>query len=142
MEPKFHTILKPIVKRGSPKNFTTMIQENIAQLLQDCQGWRNNLRQYRDEFHTYETRIREVASKQLNKEQLLSVEHLHNQFDIQLLNIHDLKHSLKTQEQLLSSESIPEDIFHEQETLQAEYESLIHTLDSLKKEFNDFLTTL
>jgi hypothetical protein len=119
-----------------------MIQENIAQLLQDCQSWRNTLRQYRDEFHNYENRIREVASKQLNKEQLLSVEHLHNQFDIQLLNIHDLKKALKTQEQLLAVDSIPEDIYHEQESLQAEYESLIHTLEGLKSEFNNFLAKL
>ena len=63
-----------------------MVQENIAQLSQDCQGWRAHLRQLRDEFNTDEIKIREVAGKSLTKEELVAVEHLHNQFHIQLIN--------------------------------------------------------
>jgi hypothetical protein len=119
-----------------------MVQENIAQLSQDCQGWRAHLRQLRDEFNADETKIREVAGKALSKDQLLSVEHLHNQFHIQLINIHDLKHSLKNQEQLLADSEILDEVFQKQDELKQDYISLVQTLDELRGEFKSFLATL
>jgi hypothetical protein len=119
-----------------------MVQENIAQLSQDCQGWRAHLRQLRDEFNTDEIKIREVAGKSLTKEELVAVEHLHNQFHIQLINIHDLKHSLKTQEQLLNDSEVSDEVIQKQDQLKEEYTSLVQTLELLRSEFKSFLAAL
>ena len=68
-----------------------MVQVDISQLSGECNTWREKLRNYREEFSNDEARLRQVAGQPLSKEQLQDVEHLHNQFHIQLINIHDLK---------------------------------------------------
>ena len=72
-----------------------MVQVDISQLSGECNVWRENLRNYREEFSNNEAKLRQVAGQTLSKEQLKDVEHLHNQFHIQLINIHDLKHEIK-----------------------------------------------
>ena len=72
-----------------------MVQVETSQLTGECNSWRENLRQYRDEFSKDKTKLQDAVSQPLSKEQLQDVEHLHNQFHIQLINIHDLKHAIK-----------------------------------------------
>ena len=67
-----------------------MVQVETSQLTGECNSWREKLRQYRDEFSKDRTKLQDSASRTLSKEQLQQVEHLHNQFHIQLINIHDL----------------------------------------------------
>ena len=72
-----------------------MVQVETSQLTGECNSWRENLRQYRDEFSKDKIKLQDAVSQPLSKEQLQDVEHLHNQFHIQLINIHDLKHAIK-----------------------------------------------
>ena len=122
-----------------------MVQVDISQLSGECNTWREQLRQFRDEFNQDEARLRQVASQPLSKDQLQDVEHLHNQFHIQLINIHDLKQSIKIHDRKLNFEkaelngSVNDDSLADHENLYNEYQSLQQTLMDLRGEFNEFL---
>jgi hypothetical protein len=122
-----------------------MVQVDLSQLSAECNTWRERLRQYREEFMNDESKLRQVAGKSLTKEQLQDVEHLHNQFHIQLINIHDLKQSIKVHDRKMQFEkdafngSANEDTLQQQEVLHDDYQSLEETLVNLRGEFNDFL---
>ncbi len=118
-----------------------MVQVDISQLSAECNAWRAQLRNDRDELMKDEQQIRQVAGNPLSKDQLQEVEHLHNQFHIQLINIHDLKQSIKLHERQLQTESpITEDTAASHEKLHDEYRSLEQTLQQLREEFSGFLS--
>ena len=122
-----------------------MVQVEIAQLSGECNAWREKLRQYREEFTQDKTKLQQAASRPLSKDQLKDVEHLHNQFHIQLINIHDLKQSIKVHERKMNFEMVPndnqlnEETVAEHENLHSEYQSLEQTLLELRDEFDQFL---
>ena len=122
-----------------------MVQVDISQLSGECSVWRETLRNYREEFSTDEAKLRQVAGQPLSKEQLQDVEHLHNQFHIQLINIHDLKQAIKTHDRKMSFErmafngSVNEDSYARHEKILSEYQLLEQTLSDLRSEFNSFL---
>ena len=122
-----------------------MVQVDISQLTGECNVWREKLRNYREEFTTDEAKLRQVAGNPLSKEQLQDVEHLHNQFHIQLINIHDLKQAIKAHDRKLNFEKVAfnglvnEDSYTRHESLMEEYQSLEQTLSELRNEFNEFL---
>lgn len=123
-----------------------MVQVDISQLSAECNAWREQLRNYRKELTQDENKIRQVAGQQLSKDQLQEVEHLHNQFHIQLINIHDLKQSVKIHDRKMNFEqsvfngTANEDTLGRHESLQEEYQSLEQKLNDLRNEFNDFLS--
>ena len=122
-----------------------MVQVDISQLSSECNAWREQLRQLREEFTADETRLQKVANQTLSKEQLQDVEHLHNQFHIQLINIHDLKQAIKAHDRKMNFEkaafngSVNEDSFTRHENLLEEYQALQQTLQDLRNKFNGFL---
>ena len=123
-----------------------MVKVDIAQLSSECNVWREQLRQYREDFTNDETRLTQAASKTLSKEHLQDVEHLHNQFHIQLINIHDLKQAIKAHDRKMNFErvafngSVNEDSLIKHESLLNEFRDLKQTLQSLRNEFNLFLS--
>jgi hypothetical protein len=122
-----------------------MVQVDISQLTGECNSWREKLRQYREEFTRDESRLQETTRQPLSKEQLQDVEHLHNQFHIQLINIHDLKQSIKVHDRKMNFEKVAfngyvnEDSLSRHESLLEEVSSLEQTLVELRDEFNDYL---
>jgi hypothetical protein len=122
-----------------------MVQVDISQLTGECNAWREKLRSYREEFSNDEAKLRQVAGRPLSKEQLQDVEHLHNQFHIQLINIHDLKQSIKAHDRKMNFEKVAfngtanEDSFARHESIFDEYQSLEQTLQDLRNEFKEFL---
>ena len=122
-----------------------MVQVDISQLSAECNVWREKLRNYREEFTQDETKLRQVAGGPLSKDQLQDVEHLHNQFHIQLINIHDLKQAVKTHDRKINFEkaafngSANEDSIARHEELNQEYDALVQTLHNLRTEFTGFL---
>jgi hypothetical protein len=122
-----------------------MVQVDISQLSAECNNWREQLRLLREEFTTDETRLRQAASKTLSREQLQEVEHLHNQFHIQLINIHDLKHSIKVHHRLIEFElrehkGMREETLADHENLFDQFQNLDVTLQDLRGEFDRFIT--
>jgi hypothetical protein len=126
-------------------NFKAMVQVDISQLSGECNAWREKLRQYREEFTRDENQLQQVTRQPLSKEQLQDVEHLHNQFHIQLINIHDLKQTIKVHDRKMNFEKVAfngyvnEDSLSRHEALVEEVSSLEQTLLELREEFNDFL---
>src|SRR5689334_14079279 len=122
-----------------------MVQVDISQLTTECNGWRETLRQYRDEFTRDENQLQQVTRRALSKDQLQDVEHLHNQFHIQLINIHDLKQSIKAHDRKMNFERVAfngfvnEDSLSRHESLLEEVQALEQTLIDLREEFNAFL---
>jgi hypothetical protein len=122
-----------------------MVQVDISQLSAECNSWREKLRQYKEEFSKDETKLQETTRQNLSKDQLQDVEHLHNQFHIQLINIHDLKQSIKTHDRKMQFEKVAfngyvnEDSLSRHESLLDEFQSLEQTLVDLREEFNDYL---
>ena len=122
-----------------------MVQADIAQLSGECNTWRETLRQNRDELTQNKDRLQQVASQALSKEKLKEVEHLHNQFHIQLINVHDLKQAIKMHDRKLSLEvsandgQVNEETLVLHESILDEYQTLEHTLSNLQEEFDSFL---
>lgn len=122
-----------------------MVQVETSQLTGECNSWREKLRQYRDEFSKAKAKLQDAASRTLSKDQLQDVEHLHNQFHIQLINIHDLKQAIKVHERKVSFEMTANDGQLNEETVAAhenlhnEYQRLEQTLLELRDEFDQFL---
>lgn len=123
-----------------------MVQVDISQLSGECNTWRDQLRNFREEFNQDEAKLRQVASQSLSKEQLQDVEHLHNQFHIQLINIHDLKQAIKTHDRKITQEmkankgQLHEASVADHENLFEQYQRLDGTLQDLRNEFKEFLS--
>lgn len=120
-----------------------MVQTDISQLSSETAEWRQILRSYRDEFQDCK-KLLEQSSRKLDKSQLLELEHFHNQFHIQLINIHDLKqeikqHDRKVQFELSKNDYVTGDTFSDHEKLLDEFLNLENTLQQLRNEFKDFI---
>lgn len=120
-----------------------MVQVETSQLAAECNSWREALRKYRDEFTKDNIKLQHAANPSLSKDQLQEVEHLHNQFHIQLINIHDLKHLIKVHHRLIDFElregQLKEETLAKHENLFDQYQNLDITLQDLRNEFDRFL---
>lgn len=105
------------------------------------------MRSYKDEFSRYKLRLQDLAGRQTQRDVLLEVEHLDNQFHIQLINIHDLKQAIKVHQRQLEAQmaatgSVSDDIVAHHENLYEEFQQLEHTLQDLRQEFEHFNTVI
>jgi hypothetical protein len=122
-----------------------MVTTDVAQLSEECNTWISNLRSFRDEFSHFKNRLQAVAGRQSNRDVLLEIEHLDNQFHIQLINIHDLKHSIKAHGRQVNREfnsnnrQLADDTLHWHEKLYDDYQALESTLLELRDEFDLFI---
>jgi hypothetical protein len=122
-----------------------MVQVEIAQLTGECNAWRESLRQYREEFTQAKAKLQQTVSQPLSKDQLQDVEHLHNQFHIQLINIHDLKQAVKGHDRKMAYETgvnagqLNDETVAEHENLFDQHQHLEQTLLELRDEFKSFL---
>ncbi len=122
-----------------------MVQVEIPHLSQECSKWREALRSYRESIANCQNKLQEFAGKQLSKEELQKVERFHNQFHIQLINIHDLKQSVKMQDRKVNLElasngkQVLEETMNTQEKLFEEYVYLTGTIKDLQIGFNQFV---
>ena len=122
-----------------------MVQVETSQLVTECNTWRDALRKYRDEFSHDNLKLQQATNPSLSKDQLQEVEHLHNQFHIQLINVHDLKHLIKVHHRLIEFELKDNDGHLKEETLAKhenifdQFQNLDLTLQDLRSEFDKFL---
>jgi DNA-binding GntR family transcriptional regulator len=123
-----------------------MVQVEISQLTAECNAWREALRRYREEFSRDKEKLQETASQPLSKDQLQDVEHLHNQFHIQLINIHDLKHTIKVHCRTIETEmsthngQLRKETLADHESIFYQYQALDLTLQELRGKFERFLS--
>ena len=122
-----------------------MVTVDISQLSGECSTWRETLRSSREDLNQLKKQLQHTAGRNLSKDQLHDVEHYHNQFHIQLINIHDLKQSIKAHDRRVQFETaanegqISEDTIAEHEKLFDEFQSLDITIKNLREEFGDFV---
>jgi len=118
-----------------------MVQTDISQLSAESTEWRQILRNYREELHDYQKLLQQTCKNPLSKDQFREVEHLDNQLHIQLINIHDVKQSIKVHDRKIQSEgdSISENTYAEHENLLSEFLSLENTLQELRNDFRQFV---
>ena len=122
-----------------------MVTVDISQLSGECNTWRESLRSYRENLTQLNKQLQQTAGQNLSKDLLHDVEHYHNQFHIQLINVHDLKQSIKAHDRRVQFETatnsgqITEDTIAEHEKLFDEYQSLDNTIKNLRDEFGYFV---
>ena len=122
-----------------------MVTVDISQLSGECNTWRDSLRSCREDLNQLKKQLQQTAAQNLSKDQLHDVEHYHNQFHIQLINVHDLKQSIKAHDRRVQFETsansgqIAEDTIAEHERLFEEFQSLDSTIKNLREEFGDFV---
>jgi len=122
-----------------------MVTVDISQLSGECNTWRDSLRSCRDDLNQFKKQLQQTAAQNLSKDQLHDVEHYHNQFHIQLINVHDLKQSIKAHDRRVQFETaanngqLTEDTIAEHERLFEEFQSLDSTIKNLREEFSDFI---
>ncbi len=121
-----------------------MVQTDISQLSSECSEWRQILRNYREEFQDSKKVLQNLCSKTLSKQHYQDVEHYHNQFHIQLINIHDLKQLIKSHEKQLQSTSgkeNAEELYRNHENLMDQFITLENTLQELRSNFGNFISS-
>lgn len=125
-----------------------MVQVELAQFTGECNAWREKLRGYREEFTQDKAKLQDAANQPLSKVQLQDVEHLHNQFHIQLINIHDLKQQIKTHDRKMTHEmNVNNGHLNDESTARHEklfdsYQHLEEKLLDLRNEFQHFLESI
>lgn len=125
-----------------------MVTTDISQLSAECTNWRQQMRNYREEFTQLKDKLRQIAPKVTQKDLFQDVEHYENQFHIQLINIHDLKHSIKAHDLKASTEKavrngqVSDTTWAEHEQLYDDYQRLEHMLQELKTSFQQFVAKL
>lgn len=125
-----------------------MVTSDVAQLSQECSSWLSSLRNKRDEFTQFNKNLQGLITKPIAKEELPQIEHLGNQFEIQLTNINHLKHSIKEHEKLADWErtthdgSVTDATWAAHEDLNDQVQHLEHTLEDLKDEFSRFMNKI
>ena len=122
-----------------------MVTVDISQLSGECNTWRDSLRSCRDDLNNFKKQLQQTASRNLTRDQLHDVERYHNQFHIQLINVHDLKQSIKAHDRRVQFETsansgqLNEETIAEHERLFEEFQSLGNTIKNLREEFGDFV---
>jgi hypothetical protein len=117
----------------------------VGQLASECTLWIDTLRSFRNKFTEYKKQLQHYSLDQTQHDVLLEIEHLYNQFHIQLINIHDLKQSVKRHMQNISFErtrnngNMSDDILARHEYLYDEYQRLETTLQIISREFERFV---
>lgn len=117
---------------------------DVGQLAGECSLWLDTLRSFRNRFNKHKSSLQDIAASQTQRDVLLEIEHLDNQFHIQLINIHDLKQSIKRHMQNVAYErsnnrQITDDILARHEFLYDEYQRLETTLHIISREFERFV---
>jgi SPX domain protein involved in polyphosphate accumulation len=114
-----------------------------AQLTEECQQWRFTLRHLRDQYRHH---VQKLEKKVLDKTMHLTmweVEHLHNQFYIQLINIHDLKKAIKRHADNISRQTMQGGLRDDTVALHCflnnDFDVLRQRLKSVSDEFRSFL---
>ncbi|RYY56356.1 MAG: hypothetical protein EOO09_06980 [Chitinophagaceae bacterium] len=122
-----------------------MIQVETTVISDNCTAWRDRLREHREKLNDCQHQLQQLAARELTTDQLRDLEQLHNQFHVQLVNIHDLKHSIKTHlkktdfEFNVKNGHLNDDTLAEHEVLLTRYSGLEERLQELQDRFTRFV---
>ena len=108
------------------------------QLLDEAKKWKEHLRTYVDSINELKNRFYKWAAGKSDRDVLVQIERFHNQFHIQQINLHDLKHSIRVhmQECRLNPDA---DHAGKHKQLEEQFDFLINDVDQLKANFTAFI---
>jgi hypothetical protein len=107
-------------------------------LIEECNQWYEQLATYREKLNQLKTELYYFAPGKTKQETLIGIEHFHNQFHIQLINIHDLKHEIR--HHVIEAERHPNfghRIPHHH--IKDKLDFLLADLDKLETDFHQFI---
>ncbi|MBS1512065.1 MAG: hypothetical protein JST86_14550 [Bacteroidetes bacterium] len=108
-------------------------------LIDECKTWYDHLASYSVKVKKMKSDLYFFAPGKTDHDTLLGVEHFHNQFHIQLINIHDLKRELKHHiHEANAHPTFGHRIPHHH--IKEKLDALVTDLDMLEQEFNDFVS--
>ena len=119
---------------------------NILKAGTDHTIWMKGLEFYRDELDLMAKRLLDISQKNNVEEATKGVEHFQNQFFIQKKNVSDMKHDVRSFVKGLSHDAkehgghVDEVYVKQGKTLKERYEQLEQIMNSLRKEFNEYLS--
>ncbi len=107
-------------------------------LVDECHQWHDELVTYRQKIHGLKNELYYFAPGKTEQDVTINIEHFHNQFHVQLINIHDLKHEIKYH--LKEAERHP-NFGHRipHHYIKEKVDGLLTDLDKLEDEFHSFI---
>ncbi|MEP6597264.1 MAG: hypothetical protein ABJA71_15030 [Ginsengibacter sp.] len=116
-----------------------MLAETQQQLVDEKMQWISHLRTYIDSINELKNKLYKWAANKSDYDVLVQIERYHNQFHIQLINLHDLKHSIRL---YMNECKLHPNIDHtaKQQDLEEQYNFLTKELDQLKNDFTAFVS--
>ena len=116
-----------------------LIETQQQQLLDEAKKWKDHLKTYVDDINELKNNFYKWAAGKSDYDVLVQIERYHNQFHIQLINLHDLKHSIKRHMQVVN---LNPDANHssQHQQLEEQYNFLVNNLDHLKADFTEFIS--
>jgi len=114
----------------------TLEQHHI--LMDECKEWVNKLKDLKEVIAELRSELYVFAPGKIDHEVLKGIEHFHNQFHIQSINIHDLKHEIK--HHIVDAEHHPNfghRIPHHK--VKEHFDFMVKNIDDLKTEFHTFI---
>ncbi|MEO7308814.1 MAG: hypothetical protein ABIX01_00335 [Chitinophagaceae bacterium] len=110
------------------------------ELISECGEWRQHLVRHREELNALKNNLYQWASGKTEHDILREIEHYHNQFHIQLINVHDLKHAIREHiHQVEHHPNFGHKIPHHH--LEDQYNLLTRDLEQLKRDFRNFISS-
>lgn len=119
---------------------------NILNAGTDHTIWAKGLEFYKDELELMVKRLLNISRKNTSSDAVKSVEHFQNQFMIQQKNISDMKHEVRDYVKGISKDAknhagyIDDNYLKQAGNLRERYEQQEQIMNSLRHEFNDFLS--
>ena len=106
-------------------------------LLTEAKQWLDHLRTYVSNINEEKNKLYKWAAGKSDHDVLIQIEHFHNQFHIQLINLHDIKHDIRQHTREVNA--MPDsDQSEKHMELMDQYNYLIKDLDQLCSEFAAF----
>jgi hypothetical protein len=107
-------------------------------LIDECKKWKDALSDYREKINKLKNELYLFAPGKTNHKTVEGIEHFHNQFHIQLINLHDLKHEIK--HHIFEAEKHP-NFGHRipHHYLKDKLDILFLYLENLEKDFHQFM---
>ena len=115
-----------------------MLVETQQQLLNEQIEWISHLRTYIDNINEMKNKLYKWVAYKSDRDVLIQIERYHNQFHIQLINLHDLKHSIRLYMNECKLHPNADHTAQRQE-LEEQYDFLTKDLDQLKNNFTAFI---
>ena len=108
------------------------------QVLDEARQWIDQLKSYVGNINELKNKLYKWAPGKFDRDVLIQIEHYHNQFHIQQINLHDLKHSIRhyIQEFKFSPEA---DHSRKHQQLEEQFNFLICDLDQINADFTRFI---